>query len=80
MDWSLQALQIIRKLFSNFGFVFELMAENQKIYITNSEVWISIKFQCVMYQWIFLDKLYKLMESFFLNLGIIFQISYNVLK
>ena len=32
---------------------------------TNSEAWILIKVQCVMYQWIHLDKLYKLIESFF---------------
>ena len=31
----------------------------------NSEAWILIKVQCVIYQWIQLDKLYKLMESFF---------------
>ena len=32
MNLSRRALQIDRKLFSNFEFVFELMAENRKIY------------------------------------------------
>ena len=30
-----------------------------------------------MYQWIWLNKLYKLMENIFLNFGIIFQINFN---
>ena len=29
-----------------------------------SEAWILIKLQCVIYQWIRLDKLYKQMKSF----------------
>ena len=31
-----------------------------------------IKVQCVIYQWIRLDKLYKLMERFFSNLEFVF--------
>ena len=31
----------------------------------NSDAWILITLQCVIYQWIWLDKLYKLMECFF---------------
>ena len=30
----------------------------------NKKPWILIKLQCVVYQWIRLDKLYKQMESF----------------
>ena len=42
------------------------MAENQNTYIEmKSEAWILIKVQCFIYQWIRLDKLYKLMEGFF---------------
>ena len=33
-----------------------------------------IKVQCVIYQWIRLDKLYKLMERFFSNLEFVFVI------
>ena len=44
---------------------------------TNRESWnILIKVQCVIYQWIWLVELYKLMESFFLNFGIIFRINH----
>ena len=35
-----------------------------KIIQTNSEVKILLKFNCAIYQWIRVDKLYKLMESF----------------
>ena len=36
------------------------------------------KFNVLKYQWIRLDKLYKLMEIYiFLNFGIIFRINYN---
>ena len=115
MDSSQQALQTNGKLFSNFEYFFEFLAENRnfskrlarreywsnwnvsyiigfvstsstnewktlfKFHIrlwiidrkpkniqANTEVWILIiKVQCVMYQWICLDKLYKLMKSFF---------------
>ena len=41
------------------------MAENRKNIQANIEAWLLIKVQCVIYQWIRLDKLYKLMESFF---------------
>ena len=34
----------------------------------------------VIHQWIHLNELYKLMESFFLNFGIIFRISYNCFR
>ena len=53
--------------FFKFQLVFELMAENRKNIETNSEAWILIKVQYFIYQWIRLDKLYKLMESFFKN-------------
>ena len=44
--------------FQNFGW-------KPKNIRTNREAWILIKVQCSKYQWIRLDKLYKLMESFF---------------
>ena len=47
---------------------------------TNSNAWILIKMQCVIYQWICLDKLYKLIGSLFSNFGIIFRINYNFLN
>ena len=31
----------------------------------NSEAWIFIRVQCVIYQWVRLNKFYKLMKSFF---------------
>ena len=37
------------------------------------EPWILIKVQCVTYQWFRLDKLYKLMKSFFLILEFFFS-------
>ena len=52
-------------LFSNFEFVFELLAENRKIFkrITRREYW--SKCNVFVYQYIWLDKLYKLMDFFF---------------
>ena len=47
------------------------MAENIKNIQTNSKAWISVKVQCVVYQLIRLDKLYKLMESLFSQFRII---------
>ena len=43
--------------------LFELITK--KNIQTNGEAGMLTKVQCVMYQWIWLDKLYKLMESFF---------------
>ena len=69
MDSPRQALQSIGKLFSifqKFKFVFDLLAKNRKKYSSKySEALILIKVQCVIYQWIRLDKLYKLMIFFF---------------
>ena len=55
-----------------FKFVFKILVESLNIY-TNSEAWILIKVQHVIYQWIRLDKLCKQMESF-LKFRISFQI------
>ena len=55
-------LQTIEKcFFSNF----ELLAENQKIFkrIARREYWLKCNVLAI-YQWISLDKLYKLMEGF----------------
>ena len=78
MDLSQRALQNNGTLFSNFKLVFEILAENQKIFkrIVRPEHWSKCNVP-IMYQWISLDKLYKLMESFFSNFGIMFRISYN---
>ena len=64
MDSSRQALQTNEKFFSNFQFCFEILTENRKIYI-QVEAWILTKLQCLIYQWIRLDKFYELMESYF---------------
>ena len=60
-----QALQTKGKPFSNFEFVFELFAVTPKNIRTNREAWILIKMQCVIFQWIRLNMLYKLMIFFF---------------
>ena len=44
---------------------FRIIGRKPKNIQTNSKVWILIKVQCVVHQWIWLDKLYKLMEFFF---------------
>ena len=49
------------------------MAENQKNIQTKSEAWILIKIQCVIYQLIRLDKLYKQREIFFSNFKLVFE-------
>ena len=60
------------KTLKNFKFIFELMVEKSKNIETNSEAWVLIKVQCVIYQWIRLDKLYKLMERFFFQISNLF--------
>ena len=60
IDLTLQALQTYGK-FSNY------CRKSTNIQM-NSELWILIKVQCVIYQWISLDKLNKLMESFFIQI------------
>ena len=52
------------KAFFKFQFFFLNFGWKPKNIQTN-KVWISIKFQCVIYKSIRLDKLYKLRESFF---------------
>ena len=47
---------------SNF---FPIYGRKPKNIQTNSEAWILIKVQCVIYQWICLNELYKLRKSFF---------------
>ena len=43
---------------------FQINGRKLKNIQTNSEAWILIKFQFFMCQWICINKLYKLMESF----------------
>ena len=52
---------------------FRIFDRKPKIFQTNSETWILIKLECVIYQWIRLDKLYKLMEIF-LNFKFVFEL------
>ena len=56
MDSSLRALQTNGKFFFNFILVFEILAENIFKTIARREYWSN---------WIRIDKLYKLMKSFF---------------
>ena len=80
MDSSQQALQINEKLFYKFQICFRNVDRKPKnIQKNSSEAWILIKVKCDIYQWIWLDKLYKLW-SFFSNFGIIFRISCNFFK
>ena len=65
MDSSRQALQTNRNLFPRFQIHFRIISQIQKNIQTNSKVRIMNKFQCVTYQLIRFDKLYKLMKSFF---------------
>ena len=53
-------------LYFNF-FFFLIFGRKPKKFRKNSEAWILIQLQCVIYQWIRLDKFYKHMESFFFN-------------
>ena len=76
-----------RVLQTNWKFFFlisnwflEILVQNLKNIQKNRNSWILIKMQCVKYQWIRLDKLYKQMKSLFSIFGIIFRISYNFLK
>ena len=68
MDSSQRALQTNEKFFfSNFNLVFEILAENWKILkkrIVRLEHWSKCNVLGI-YQWIRLNELYKLMESFF---------------
>ena len=53
------------KVFFNFQIRFRINGQKHKNIETNSQAWILIKVQCVIYQRIRLDKLYKLMGNFF---------------
>ena len=75
MDSSQQALLTNGKLFLKFKLVFKLLAGNRKNIQTNSEVWILIKAQYIIYQWILLDMLYKLMESIFQISELFFELT-----
>ena len=52
-------------IFFKFQIGFWMNGQKSKNIQTNSDAWILIKVQCVVYQWIRLDKLYKLIDSFF---------------
>ena len=74
MDQSQRALLTNRKLFiCKFLIRFRFFGRKPNNIQRNSEALILIKVQCVIiYQWIRLDKLYKLIERYFSNFGIIF--------
>ena len=72
MDSSRRALQAYG-IFFKFQIRFQIIGRKQKNIQTNSELY-------VIYQWICLDMLYKLIESFFSNFEIIFRINYIFFK
>ena len=74
MDSSQRTLQTNGKLFLQFRISYRIFDWKPNIFETNSEAWILIKVQCVIYQWIRLDKLYKLMESFFQISKFVFEL------
>ena len=47
-----------------FFFFFLIIDRKPKNIQANSEAWILVKLQCVIHQWIRLDELYNLIESF----------------
>ena len=59
--------KLMKSFFSNFEFIFEYSVENG-IFFKRIEAWLLIQLQGVikLYQWICLNKLCKLMESFYL--------------
>ena len=63
LSW--QALQTNGKLFTNFKIILFWINNGRKPknIQTNRDAWILINVQCVVYNWIRPDKLYKLMES-----------------
>ena len=75
-----RALQTNGHLFSNFEFVFDLLAEKRKNIRTNREAWILIRVQCFIYQWIRLDMLYKAMKAFFQISESFFELTYFFLN
>ena len=73
MDSSNWALQTNEKFLFNFNFVFELAICQKTKNIQSA--WILIEVQCIiLYQWIRLNMLFKLTESFFFNFRIQFWI------
>ena len=65
MNSSQQALQTNGKFFLKFRIRFRIFGRNPKFFQKNSEAWILIKLQYVIYQWIRLNELYKQMKSLF---------------
>ena len=68
------------KAFFKFRICFRIIDRKPKNIQMNRKAWILIRVQCVVYQWIRLDKLYRLMECFFLIFWNHFRINYNFLK
>ena len=60
--------------FLNFRIRSRIFGWKPKNIQKNSEAWILIKFQCVVYQWIRLNELYKVMKRFFSNFKLVFEI------
>ena len=71
---STSSTEKIKSFFFKFQINFQIIGRKPKNIQMNSEAWILIRVQCVIYQWIRLDKLYKLMETFFFKFRIRFQI------
>ena len=75
MDSFRRALQTNEKFFfSKFQISVRNFDRKPKNFQTNREAWILIKLQCIIYQWIWLDKLYKLMERFVSNFNWVFKL------
>ena len=66
MDLSQGALQTNGRLFPNFEFDFEYWPRNKsKKFQTDCKGIAGLRFRPIIHQWIHLNKLYELMESFF---------------
>ena len=61
---STSSTNLWKVFFFKFQIRFWIFGQKTKNFQTNSKAWVLIKLQCVIYQWIRFDKLYKLMESF----------------
>ena len=65
IDLTRQAIQSNGKLFSNNSGIGFMQARGEASFVLNSTCSSCNVYVAIIYQWIGLDKLYKLMESFF---------------
>ena len=57
----------LMEFFLKYRICFWIFDRKPNFFQTNREAWLWIKVQCVVYQWISLNKLYKLIEGSFSN-------------